>query len=86
MTCRRIVLGRGVQVWSCHRSPPVTVRCTGCGGAGGILTCSFDLRGAKAGQRCDKALCQRCAGGGPALCAPRRKLVAQRGAAARGEP
>jgi hypothetical protein len=59
MTCRRIVLGRGTQAWSCFR-PPARPPCSACGGPGGTLACGFSLRGA----RCGKALCRKCGGNG----------------------
>ena len=78
MTCRRIDLGGGSAVWSCHR-PPVRPSCSVCGGAGSGLACQFELAGAKAGERCGKALCRTCAGtSSPALCPPHRRLVAAR--------
>lgn len=81
MTCRRIELGGGTAVWTYHR-PPAQPACSACSRPGGVLTCQFELGGAKAGQRCGKALCRRCAGQGePALCPPHQKLVAARAAA-----
>lgn len=75
MSCKRIELGGGAAVWTCHRAaahPP----CSACGGPGGRLACLFELSGAKAGQPCDKALCRRCAGATePVMCPPHQRLV-----------
>lgn len=86
MTCRRLELGGGAAVWSCHRPPPQPP-CTGCGAAGGTLACQFEFTATKAGQRCGKALCRTCAGTSAlVLCPPHRRLVAARAPARGSQP
>lgn len=58
MPCERIPVAGGVA-FACSRGP-ARPRCSSCG-APSTKLCDYPLRGAKAGQTCDRQLCAACA-------------------------
>lgn len=58
MACEVIKSG-DVTIFSCRRGRGDVPKCTHCGRYA-ALGCEYPLSGAKAGSRCDRALCVRC--------------------------